>query len=122
MILTDIEAKLKEIDPNVFYGMVDKSMMETVWNYIVFNRTTIKHSTNLTSDTDYFDVHIIRENYIPDGLENDVIKKMREIPGVRVSADSEFDYAAKPNTNIVVEMMTCHFLRARKANVSSVYA
>ena len=118
MILTDIEAKLKEIDPNVFYGMVDRRMTETIWDYTVFNRTNIKHSTNRTSDSDFFDVHVIRENYIPDGLENDIIEKMCQLAGVRLaSADSEFNYVSKPNTNIVVEMMTIHFLRARKSNV-----
>lgn len=115
MILTDIEAKLKEIDSNVFYGMVDKRMLEMVWDYIVFNRTKINHSSNRTSSGDRFDVHIIRENYIPDGTEDEVITKLCSLPGVRVAAeDTTFDYVAKPSTNIVVEMMTIPFVRARK--------
>ena len=115
MILSDIEAKLKEIDPNVFYGMVDKRMMETVWDYIVFNRTKINHSSNRTSSGDRFEVHIVRENYIPDGLEERVIDALSDLPGVRVAGeDTTFYYAAKPNTNIVVEMMTIPFVRARK--------
>ena len=115
MILIDIEAKLKEIDQRVYYGMVDETVAKTVWDYIVFNRTTIKHSTNKTSDSDYFDVHVIRENYIPDGMEDEVIAKLREIPGVRLTGDdTDFTYVQKPNTNIVVEMMTMHFVRARK--------
>lgn len=118
MILRDIETKLKELDPNVFYGMVDKKMQELEWDYIVFNRTNIKHSQNKTSDTDYFDVHIVRENYIPDGLETEVIKSLTEINGVRLAGtDSEFSYTEKPNTDIVVEMLSIHFLRARKSNV-----
>lgn len=116
MILTDIEAKLKEIDPNVYYGIVDESRKETFWDYIVFNRTIIRHSSNKTSATDRFEVHIIRENYIPDGLEDEVIDKMRELPGVRLAdEDTVFTYVQKPNTNIVVEMMTITFVRARKA-------
>lgn len=115
MILTDIEEKLKELDPNVYYGAVDESQRELVWDYIVFNRTTIKHSTNHTSNSDFFDVHVIRENYIPDGLEDTVVDKLNVLPGVRLAGtDSEFDYVVKPNTNIVVEMMTIHFVRARK--------
>lgn len=115
MLVTDIEAKLKEIDPNVYYGIVDTSRKETVWDYIVFNRTTIRHPENKTSASDRFDVHVIRENYIPDGMEDEVISKMREINGVRFSGDdTEFAYVQKPNTNIVVEMMTVHFVRARK--------
>ena len=49
MILTDIKNKLKEIDDNVFYGMVDGKMKETNWNYIVFNRKTLTSNTNKTS-------------------------------------------------------------------------
>ena len=116
MILTDIEAKLKEIDPNTYYGMVDESQAETVWDYIVFNRTRIRHSGNKTSSSDFFAVHVIRENYIPDGMENAVIDALCELPGVRLTGeDTEFSYVQKPNTNIVVEMMSISFLRARKS-------
>lgn len=116
MFLADIEAKLKEIDPNVYYGMVDESMKETVWDYIVFNRTNIRPSSNRTSAADRFDVHIIRENFIPEETDEAVIAKLQELPGVRLAGeDCEFTYVQKPNTNIVVEMLTIPFVRARKA-------
>lgn len=115
MLLTDIEAKLKEIDPNVDYGMVDRSRKETAWNYIVFNRTGVKYSSNKTSASDTFDVHIIRENYVPEGVDSLVIEKMCELPGVRVNGEVVFNYTQKPNTNTVVEMLTIPFVRARKA-------
>ena len=115
MFLTDIEAKLQEIDPNVDYGMVDKNRKETAWNYIVFNRTGVKYSTQKTAASDTFDVHIIRENYIPEGVDTEVVTKLCELPGVRVSGDAVFNYTQKPNTDIVVEMLTISFVRARKA-------
>jgi len=115
MILADIEERLREIDPNVYYGMVDEAMNDTVWNYIVFNRSVIKRSANQNSTSDYFDVHIIRENYVPDGMDDEVIDKLKGLAGVRLSGeDCSFAYVQKPNTNIVVEMLTIHFLRARK--------
>ena len=115
MLLTDIEAKLQEIDPKVFYGMVDNSVNETVWNYIVFNRTTLGFPANKTGASDYFDVSIIRENFIPEGIDTEIIQKLNALPGVRLAAnDGEFNYVLKPNTNIVVEMLTLHFVRARK--------
>lgn len=114
MFLTDIEAVLQEIDPHVDYGMVDKEHMETVWNYIVFNRTGVKYSANQTGASDSFDVHIIRENYVPEGLDEEVVTKLCKLPGVRISGDAEINYAQKPNTNIVVEVLTIHFVRARK--------
>lgn len=118
MILTDIEAKLREVDPYVYYGIVDESRKETVWNYTVFNRTSIKHSANKTAASDYFDVHVIRENYVPEGIDTEIIKRLCALPGVKLAGtDSTFDYVPKPNTNIVIEMLTISFVRARKQDV-----
>jgi hypothetical protein len=116
LILEDIEAKLKEIDPNVFYGMVDNSMRETQWNYIVFARDGIRASTNKTGFSYVFNVSIIRENFIPEGLEVDVINKMQEISGIRFSQnEASYEYIEKPNTNIVIEMVTLQFVKPLKA-------
>lgn len=115
MILNEIKTKLKELDTNVFYGMVDSSMQETLWNYIVFNRTTLKQNPNKTGYTDCFTVHIIREEWIPEGFEIEVIKKMGEISGMRFAgSDGVYTYVPKPNTNIVVEMLSLDFVRAKK--------
>lgn len=118
MLLTDIETKLKEFDENVFYGMADDSMKETVWNYIVFNRVTVNHSGNKTSAADRFDVHIIRENFIPEDLDTEIISAICALPGVKLSGENcTFNYVMKPNTNIVVEMLSIPFVRARKRAV-----
>ena len=115
MILETIKTKLQEIDPNVFYGMADPKMRETVWDYIVFNRKITKPGDERTGYGHYFTVNIIRENFIPEGLELTVIQKMREIPGMKLAAkDMEYRYAAKPNTNIVVEMLSIDFVKAVK--------
>lgn len=118
MILEEIQSKLREIDPHVYYGMVDDTEIngETKWNYIVFNRTKITRSANKTGASDRFAVHIIRENFIPEDVDTEVVNALCSIPGVRVMGeDSEFTYVQKPNTNIVVEMLTIPFVRARKA-------
>lgn len=114
MILQDITKKLEEIDPVVFYGAVDRKMKTEVWDYIVFNRTTMKSNPNKTGYTDYYTVHIIRETFIPEGLAEEVIEKMSEI-GMKVAAsDSEYNYMVKPNTDAVVEMLSIDFMKARK--------
>ena len=114
-MLTEIKNKIEKVDPNVDYGVVDKARRETVWNYIVFNRVALRNSANKTGKGDLFDVHIVRENYIPDGLAESIISKLTEIPGVReTSEDGAYEYMVKPNTNTVVEMLTLHFVRARK--------
>ena len=116
MILNDIRDKLLEIDPRVFYGMVDNSVQETDWDYIVFNRKPTKIGANRTGYSYYFTVSIIRENFIPEGLDLTVIAKMLEIPGMRLAGnDMEYNYAAKPNTNAMVEMLSIDFVKAVKA-------
>lgn len=118
MILQEIENKLKEIDPIVIYGKVLENSLDEaetdLWNYIVFNRTIKRPNTNKTSYTDYFAVHIVRENYVPEGLEEEVIEKVCELPGVRVAGDGTYNYVNKPNTNVVVEMFSIEFYRAKK--------
>jgi hypothetical protein len=114
LILNDIKEKLKEIDNNVFYGMVDNSMKETLWNYIVFNRNKLSINQNKTSNSEYYSIHIIRENFIPEGLEIEVVNKMLEINGFRVVGDGTYNYVEKPNTNVVVEMFSIDFVRPKK--------
>ena len=116
MILETIKNKLLEVDPNVFYGMVDNSMRENVWDYIVFNRKITKPKSDRTGYGHYFTVNIVRENFIPEGLDLTVIDKMREIPGMKLAdTDMEYHYTEKPNTNIVVEMLSIDFVKAVKA-------
>ena len=115
MLLNDIKEKLQEIEPNVFYGMVDPVMRETEWNYSVFERKKLSFNENKTSASQYFTLHIIREEFIPEGLEFEMIKKVLEIPGMRLSSqDGEYDYVAKPNTNTVVEMFSIDFVKPKK--------
>lgn len=114
-MLTDVMTKLKEIDPNVYYGMVDKSRAAEAWDYIVFGRRKLTSSLNKTGYTDYYWVAIVREEYIPEGLETQVIDKMLEIDGMKLAGtDGQYDYVMKPNTNTVVEVLTLEFAKAKK--------
>lgn len=116
MILNEIKEKLEGIDPNVFYGAVHSRMKETLWNYIVFNRVKLTPSQNKTGYTAEYAVHIVREEFIPEGLEEEVINALKTIKGVRVDSDGgSYDYVTKPSTNIVVEMFTINFYIPRKA-------
>lgn len=115
MILEDIQQKLEEIDSKVFYGKVDGKAISNDWNYIVFMRKRLSFDAQKKSFSDRFVVAVIRENFIPDGLENDIIDAMCTINGMRVSStDGEYNYVQKPNTNTVVEILTLEFVRARK--------
>lgn len=115
MILNEIKEKLHEVDQNVFYGMVDPKMRETLWNYTVFNREKMTPSANRTGYSYYFSVHVVREDFIPDGLEKTVIDKVLEIDGMRLAAgDGTYDYVQKPSTNAIVEMFSVSFVKAVK--------
>lgn len=116
MILDDIKQKLTEVDPLVFYGLMHEDSRDLpAWDYIVFNRTKLKNSANKTSFSDYFEVHIVRENFVPDGLGDAVVAKLQEIPGVKLTGDDGvYDYTVKASTDTVVEMLTLTFVRARK--------
>lgn len=119
MILKTIKEKLKEVDPIVFYGMVKRSMRESLWNYIVFDRKLVKSSENKTGYTYYYRVHIVREEWIPEGIDIEVINKMLEIEGMKLaSTDMQYTYATKGNTDTVVEMLTIEFYKAVKKKVA----
>lgn len=116
MILEDIKNKLKEVEENVFYGMVDPAMKdETLWNYIVFNRSIKKQNENKTGYTDVYSVHIIREEFIPEGFEEEVINKVLEVSGMRLAGtDGTYTYVPKPNTDVVIEMFSIDFVKPKK--------
>ena len=115
MILNEIKEKLEEVDPNIFYGAVDRKMEKEIWDYIVFNRTVLSPSANKTGYTDGYIIHIVREEFIPEGTAEAVIEKMLEIKGMRLAGtDSEYEYMVKPKTDAVVEMLSIEFVKARK--------
>lgn len=114
MILNEIKEKLSELDLRVFYGMVDPRMREEVWDYIVFNRERVTPSANRTGYSYYFSVHVVREDFIPDGFEKTVVDKVLEIDGMRLAGEGTYDYVQKPSTNAVVEMFSVSFVKAVK--------
>ena len=121
MILNDIKKVLESIDPIVFYGLTPSRIYDAqhrevnTWDYIVFNRTKLKSSAQKTSYVDAFEVHIVREEFIPEGIDIEVIEKLTALPGVKLaSEDGVYDYTMKPGTSHVVEMLTLSFTRARK--------
>ena len=119
MILDEIKAKLHEIDPLVFYGLADdkdENGEDIVrWDYTVFRRKALSYSDSKKGYSDRFSVAIVRENYIPDGLDVAIIDKVCEIAGMRLAnPDSQYNYTQKPNTNTVVEVLEIEFVKARK--------
>lgn len=121
MLLNEVRKVLETVDPIVFYGLTPPTLYDAEgnktdeWNYTVYNRTKLKSALNKTSYSDAFEVHIVREEYIPEGTDVDIIEKLTALPGVKLaSEDGVYDYMMKPGTNHVVEMLTLTFVRVRK--------
>lgn len=109
-----VRGKLEEIDPMVFYGRAGKLDETVLWNYIVFFRDKRTSSENRTSHTVTFHVAVVRENEIPEGLEETVIEKVLELPGVKLGDESTYAYTIKPGTGAAVEVLDIPFTKVRK--------
>lgn len=121
MLLNDVKNTLKKVDPLVYYGVAPSRLLDDdgtevdTWDYIVFNRARLKHHSNQTSYSDRFEVTIVREEYIPEGIDIDIINRLKALPGVKLAdEDGVYHYTTKPNTDTVVEALTLTFTRGRK--------
>lgn len=99
----------------IYYGICTEKLKD--WNYIVFNRNRTGRRDN-ASYNEYYDVNIVCENYVPDNMEYDIIRAIREATMMRLADnDIEYSYVRKPNTEVAVEICTIHFVKARKGIV-----
>lgn len=113
-MLKAIEKKLKSEELPVFYGLVPETEEIEVWNYIVFNRGNMEKAGNVNFKQ-YYEVHMIYEEYVPEKAVMDMIIKIEKIPGMRVAdAPITHQYVLKGNTDMVVEMATITFVRTVK--------
>lgn len=124
MILDDIKSALNTLAADeeapftggVFYGICTKPALDE-WNYFVFNRAPI-HNSNDSRYTETFQVHVVHENYIAEDYVYTVIEALKEaVPGLSVDGDIEYSYTVKNETQLVVEIATIPFKKARKVNI-----
>ncbi len=113
-VLSSIKEQLEKIGPKVYYGQADALKKDDLWNYVVFFRERFEMNQNKTSGSLYFKVAVVRENYVDENMEWELIKLLSEIPGVRPVADAEYLYTTKPDTQNVVEVLSMSFYLASK--------
>lgn len=113
-MLNEIKEALKKDGLPVFYGRVPENEEIETWDYYVFDRSRLEKSGNINYKQ-YFRVHIINEDFIPEGKEIKIIDLIKGIPGMRL-ADTpvKYDYMLKGNTDMVVEMATITFVHEIK--------
>ncbi len=114
-ILEQIQESLEIFKLPVWYGKTFCKEKDK-WNYFVFNRKQLEKSGRSNIDYNYnYLVHIIMEDYIPEGFEQEVIKKITENTRLKlVDQPMQFNYVTKNNTDTVVEMLTLEFTKTFK--------
>lgn len=124
-LLDQIKEKLDELAAMsicpmeaVEYGLLPPGSEITKYNYLVFGRANIgKSGTSKNDFSEYYVVSIVHENYIPDGYIYEVIKKIKEIKGMKLAdQDITFDYARKSGTDMTVEVASIMFVKARNGS------
>ncbi|RDU22207.1 hypothetical protein [Anaerosacchariphilus polymeriproducens] len=121
-MLNEITKKLEEIGEHVFYGLAmeeELKALDHIWNYTVVARDSLsKGGTSRCDYHRYYKVVLVRENYIPEDYEKEIINKLLEIKGLRL-ADKEFSYhyGVKNNTNTIVESIEITFCKSEKGSV-----
>ena len=114
-ILKQIQDTLETFNYPVWYGRTF-SKEKDKWNYFVFNRKEFDRSGKSRIDFNYYyQIHIIMEDYIPEGFEQEVIKAIQESTRLKlIDQPMQFNYTTKNNTETVVEMLTLEFTKTFK--------
>ncbi len=93
----------------VYYGACQEEDLE-YWNYFVFNRKKTMKATNRMDFQTFYEVHIIHEDYIPEGYVEQVVTALEaQGDGAKLKCtadDIEYNYTFKGKTNMVVEIAT----------------
>lgn len=114
-MLETFESKLKEFGLPVFYGIADPVEDGALWDYIVFSRDHTSRSQNNRGYSDYLQVALVHENYIPVGFVEEIVDKLESIPGVRLAqSDVQYIYTRKDSTNAIIELAVMVFVCPRK--------
>lgn len=94
-----------------FYGTATPADKDP-WDYYVFRRAVMKKSGSGGTDfRRHYHVAIVKENYIPEGHEFEVISAIRSaIPRLRLAdVDITYSYTTKGATDLVVEVALITF-------------
>lgn len=104
----------------VWFGACREKDLE-YWNYFVFNRgkTTKNNQGNKVDLQTTYQVHVVHEDYIPEGYVETVISALQEKDesGTKLKLtndDIPYKYIFKGNTNMVVEIATITLFHPEK--------
>ena len=118
-IKTTLEAlKQSEAVPmeGVWYGACRAQNLPR-WNYFVFNRKKTTKSSNRLDFQTFYEIHVIHEDYIPEGYIETVVRALEARTDVTLKATSDdvvYSYTFKGGTDMVVEVATITIYRPEK--------
>jgi hypothetical protein len=97
-----------------YYGNADPKETD-IWDYYVFRRATLKKAGSGTDFVRRYTVAIVKEDYIPEGHEFEIIKAIREATRMRLAdVDISYNYTFKGATSLVVEVAMITFAESIK--------
>lgn len=120
-ILTQLSHDAEVPMEGVWYGACREKALAK-WNYFVFNRlkTAKKSATTQNDYQTFYQVHIIHEDYIPEGFVERVIEALTAKDtetGIKIRPTNDdvlYSYTFKGSTNMVVEIATITIFRPEK--------
>ncbi len=113
-MIEKIRNALEELGEKVQTGICKKDQDGT-WDCLLIRKKRMeKNGTSRTDYSYYISIRIIKENEIPEGLEFDVINKMKEIGYRHAQEPVQYDYTIDSN-EVVVEICELLFVKPRKA-------
>lgn len=111
-LLKDDSVKME----NAWYGACPEKKLQS-WNYFVFNRKKTTKASNRTDYQTFYELHIVHENYIPEGYVEKVIETFENSARVKLKCTADdiiYNYTFKGNTEMVVEIATITLFRPEK--------
>lgn len=110
MSMLDTIRETLETFGDTHYGRADVETTET-WDYFVFRRVNLKKKGSGGTDYNrYYQVAIVRENYIPENYEFEIIKAICTATRMRLAdVDVLYDYTFKGATDLIVEVALITF-------------
>lgn len=111
-MIRKIKQKLEEISRNVQVGICKKK--DESWNCLLIRKEKlVKSGTSRLDYSAYVSIRIIKEDEIPEGTEQQIIEKMREIGWKMTDSPAQYEYRIDSN-EIVVEICKMEFAKTQK--------
>lgn len=120
-----IYESLLKIDSNTFYGLAPQKFIREAnkLDYIVYGSAGFSKAGTSGKDlVDYFSVSVIREDFVPEEIKQKVISEMIALPGIRLAdKDANVNYLCKGSTDVLIEILTITFSKARIGYIDAKY-